>query len=169
MLVGKVLRREISVPAVIQDEITTAAIATASPAPPVPNGKHVLNLAQHPGGIAAPYTESRHSSTEIANQLQVSNTNTILQSDFDDRIIFYEQAAILKVYAKFISPDGSDVDYHAAKTSAEFFDYIQIPVQLQVFELAALVGNQRKAFLLNVYNALCIHAMIVLGALKTTL
>jgi len=73
------------------------------------------------------------------------------------------QAAISRLYGRFVSPDGSGVDYDAMKASADFDEYLHSAAQLQAFDLHSLSSAQRKAFLLNLYNALCIHGMIALG------
>lgn len=73
------------------------------------------------------------------------------------------QVAITELYGTFVSPDGSAVDYEAMKASADFEEYLRSAAQLQALDLRSLSPAQRKAFLLNLYNALCIHGLIALG------
>jgi hypothetical protein len=67
------------------------------------------------------------------------------------------------LYAAFVSADGSTVDYEAMKASADFEEYLRSAAQLQALDLLTLPPAQRKAFLLNLYNVLCIHGMIARG------
>jgi hypothetical protein len=55
------------------------------------------------------------------------------------------------------------VDYKSLKDSVEFEAYKELVKRLQTLDLSQLPERARKAFFINVYNALVIHATAVKG------
>jgi hypothetical protein len=73
--------------------------------------------------------------------------------------------AIHHLSAAGIDPQCGTVDYRALASSAAYQAYLQAAQMLCRFDLETLADDdQRKAFWLNVYNALIIHAVIAFGA-----
>ncbi|PVD23300.1 hypothetical protein C0Q70_16566 [Pomacea canaliculata] len=70
---------------------------------------------------------------------------------------------ILKLYNAFLSKDGKKVDYKGIGGSTEFQTYIKLTKELQRVKIADTSKEEKLAFFINVYNALVIHANIVLG------
>ena len=70
---------------------------------------------------------------------------------------------MLKISDLFITPDGRGVDYKACAGSEVFRQFKQIAIELQQVDLADLKACEALAFWLNLYNALIIHANIVVG------
>lgn len=71
-------------------------------------------------------------------------------------------ARILSMYAKAIEPGTSNVDYSLLVRSQDFGDYLLAARKLRYFDPLLLNHVERKAFFLNVYNSLMIHAIAVL-------
>ena len=71
---------------------------------------------------------------------------------------------ILKLYALFISPDGTAVGYRGMAKSKEFEVYEKLSAELQRVDVANITRNDKVAFFINIYNAMVIHATIKKGA-----
>lgn len=67
--------------------------------------------------------------------------------------------SMLGLKSQFMSEDGSSVNYEALKQSDAFKEYVQLTADLRKINLNDLPPPARKAFLINVYNCLCIHAL----------
>ncbi|XP_076060551.1 uncharacterized protein LOC143036746 isoform X2 [Oratosquilla oratoria] len=59
-----------------------------------------------------------------------------------------------------VSSNGKVVDYVSIKDSTEFAEYVTLTRELQRVPLETLDEDQRKAFFINIYNALVIHAFV---------
>ena len=59
-----------------------------------------------------------------------------------------------------MSEAGDSVDYTKVKDSEPFADYLKLVKQLKLVDMGNLSQNERKAFLINLYNSLVIHAII---------
>lgn len=68
--------------------------------------------------------------------------------------------SLLKLKGSFISDDGLRVDYTAIKSSGDFKEYKELCTCLSVINPADLEPKARKAFFINVYNALTVHAIV---------
>ena len=83
------------------------------------------------------------------------------------RLVASLREETLSLYAKHLRPDGSAVDYQGCKASESFFDFQIAACELQRIAVQALAQtlnlDERKAFLINLYNTLVIHGHIVLG------
>lgn len=73
------------------------------------------------------------------------------------------RAQILNLYNTYLSDDGNAVDYARLGSSVEFAEYVRAASELQVVDLGAMDRDTALAFWINVYNALVIHATVVLG------
>lgn len=67
---------------------------------------------------------------------------------------------MLMVKGAAMSEEGDSVDYSKVKESQAFADYLKLVKQLKHVDMASLSQNERKAFLINLYNSLVIHAII---------
>ena len=67
---------------------------------------------------------------------------------------------ILALYDKFLSADGKAVDYNGLGKSELFQQYEELSFELQRTDITSLPENERKAFFINTYNALIIHAYV---------
>lgn len=70
---------------------------------------------------------------------------------------------ILAIYSKFLSADGTAVDYASIAKSPEFQEYSRQTVELQGVDLTGLSRDETLALFINVYNALVIHGHVELG------
>ena len=65
---------------------------------------------------------------------------------------------------KFYDLHRGRVDYEAMKISSEYADYKASSAQLRAFEPASLTSlSQKKAFWINLYNAIVVHGIVELG------
>jgi len=67
---------------------------------------------------------------------------------------------ILALYDKHLTPDGRGVDYNGIAKSELFSQYEELSYELQRTDIASLPENERKAFFINTYNTLMIHAYV---------
>lgn len=70
---------------------------------------------------------------------------------------------IMALYELALSEDGTRVNYGVLKKSEKFLEYVEATEELQNVDLYAMTVNEKKAFFINIYNALVIHAMVVKG------
>lgn len=66
--------------------------------------------------------------------------------------------SMLQLKSEFMSEDGSKVDYDGIEHSQGFETYKQTATQLQHIDVGAMSELERRAFFINVYNSLIIHA-----------
>lgn len=70
---------------------------------------------------------------------------------------------IMLLYARCVDTEEGTVDYSALLHSDDFKLYLASARKLRYFDPTLLSHDERKAFFLNVYNALMIHAIAVLS------
>ncbi|CAC5409797.1 unnamed protein product [Mytilus coruscus] len=70
---------------------------------------------------------------------------------------------ILKIYNVFLSKDGRKVNYKGITASSEFDVYKTRTKELQRVQIATASREEKLAFFINIYNALVVHANVVLG------
>jgi len=70
---------------------------------------------------------------------------------------------IMALYELALSEDGTSVNYSLLKNSEKFMEYAEATEELQNVDLYAMTPDEKKAFFINIYNALVIHAMVVKG------
>ena len=68
--------------------------------------------------------------------------------------------AMLRLKAEHMSELGDKVDYETISESAGFTAYVAVASKLRNVKLAELTENERRAFFINVYNSLIIHAIV---------
>ena len=73
---------------------------------------------------------------------------------------------ILKIYNVFLSKDGRKVNYKGISTSSDFDVYKTKTKELQRVQVTTASREEKLAFFINIYNALVIHANVVLGPPK---
>ncbi|CAN8062232.1 unnamed protein product [Agarophyton chilense] len=74
---------------------------------------------------------------------------------------------ILKLYASVVDVASNHVRYNALRSSPHFQQYLAAACKLRYFNPALLPESHRKAFFLNVYNSLIIHALAVMSPPRT--
>lgn len=92
--------------------------------------------------------------------LNAAGTGTEHESSSSTSLSAELRRAMLKLKGEYMSDDGSRVDYAGMEKSAGFVEYKTIAQQLAFINLAEMEENERKAFFINIYNALVIHALI---------
>ncbi|XP_063865444.1 uncharacterized protein LOC135103337 isoform X2 [Scylla paramamosain] len=70
---------------------------------------------------------------------------------------------MLKLTTDHISADGKVVNYLEMRNSEEFDNYVKMSKELQHVAVEKLSQDETKAFFINIYNALVIHATAVNG------
>ncbi|KAL0483782.1 phosphatidylinositol trisphosphate-dependent Rac exchanger [Acrasis kona] len=71
---------------------------------------------------------------------------------------------LAQLYSKCLINSGSRVDYSLLKQTNEFTkDYMNAVYTLQRVDLTPLNHNEKLAFWINIYNALCVHGLVVKG------
>ena len=73
---------------------------------------------------------------------------------------------MMKLSDLYITSDGRGVDYTSCAVSSAFRAYRIIAMELQAADISSLKGDEASAFWLNLYNAMIIHANIVVGPPK---
>ncbi|MDT8286653.1 MAG: glycoside hydrolase family 15 protein [Elusimicrobiales bacterium] len=78
------------------------------------------------------------------------------------------KTALNRLQGRFFDVHESRVDYEAMRGSDSFARYLELARTLDGFDPARLDGDaERKAFWINVYNALIIHGVIALGVRRS--
>lgn len=72
---------------------------------------------------------------------------------------------MLNLKGDFMDPSGSSVRYDLIKGSPKFQEYLSLTRQLKFVNMSEMNKNERKAFLINIYNSLVIHSLVE-GLLK---
>ena len=71
--------------------------------------------------------------------------------------------SIVAMYDEALSEGGRKVDYAALRKSQAYRDYVHASAELQAVDLFALDAKERKAFFINVYNAMIVHIIAAKG------
>lgn len=69
----------------------------------------------------------------------------------------------LAIYAAHISDNGKHVDYRSIGSSAEFLRYLKVIEDLHRIDLHDISREEKLAFLINLYNMMAIHAIVMWG------
>eukprot|EP00596_Hydrurales_sp_CCMP1899_P004188 CAMPEP_0119034794 /NCGR_PEP_ID=MMETSP1177-20130426/1802_1 /TAXON_ID=2985 /ORGANISM="Ochromonas sp, Strain CCMP1899" /LENGTH=253 /DNA_ID=CAMNT_0006992497 /DNA_START=149 /DNA_END=907 /DNA_ORIENTATION=+ len=72
---------------------------------------------------------------------------------------------MLSLKGDFMDEDGTSIRYDMIKGSPKFQEYIDLTHQLKHISMAQMGVNEKKAFLINIYNSLAIHSLVE-GLLK---
>lgn len=62
-----------------------------------------------------------------------------------------------------LPPDSGEFDYSILRESEQFRAYIFAAAELQKVDLSTMDHDEKMAFFVNIYNALCMHCHIVVG------
>jgi len=91
--------------------------------------------------------------------------DSVTVRDFDSNSLArnMNKSILINIADKFISEDGSAVDYSAIKESESFQIFRNDTYKLHQVDLDVLSDNEKKTFFLNIYNALVIHGNIERG------
>jgi len=77
-----------------------------------------------------------------------------------DEIVKKLRVSITSLKGSHMSEDGSKVDYSRISTSPQFEEYCKIAALLKFIKPELFNEEKRKAFFINIYNSLTVHAMI---------
>jgi hypothetical protein len=72
---------------------------------------------------------------------------------------------MLSLKGDFMDEGGTSIRYDLIKGSPKFLEYIDLTHQLKFISMAQMSVNEKKAFLINIYNSLAIHSLVE-GLLK---
>eukprot|EP00612_Vaucheria_litorea_P003082 CAMPEP_0171461258 /NCGR_PEP_ID=MMETSP0945-20130129/5780_1 /TAXON_ID=109269 /ORGANISM="Vaucheria litorea, Strain CCMP2940" /LENGTH=239 /DNA_ID=CAMNT_0011987573 /DNA_START=198 /DNA_END=914 /DNA_ORIENTATION=+ len=72
-------------------------------------------------------------------------------------------SSVKTLYVSSLLNDGKTVDYASLSKSSEFEEFKAQTTQLNDVKLDEMTETERKAFFINVYNALTIHGILSLG------
>lgn len=75
------------------------------------------------------------------------------------------QKCMLRLKGEYMGNEGQGVDYEKLRLSQQFKEYEELTSQLQNVNLTDLSENEKKAFFINLYNALTIHGLARMEAL----
>lgn len=162
------------------EPISKSRLASNTPTPTVSN-----NSVAPP-----PAKRRRHSSpTEIDNDQVVPNSQTCHTPDtscqencvcveslwnshgvgLDPMLRTAEELSnhMILLYRRAVDVSSNRVDYATLRDSPDFHHYTVSARKLRYFDPLLLSHSERKAFFLNVYNSLMIHAMTVLPKPRT--
>ncbi|CAI5474209.1 unnamed protein product [Closterium sp. Yama58-4] len=79
------------------------------------------------------------------------------------------RAATVGMYEEALSLDGGGVSYKRLAASDAFKEYVRAAAELQKVDVLALPRPHRKAFWINIYNSLVLHATLALGPPQSAL
>jgi len=77
-----------------------------------------------------------------------------------DEIAKKLRVSITNLKGSYMSEDGSKVDYSKMSRSPKFEEYCKIAALLKFIKPESFNEEKRKAFFINIYNSLTVHAMI---------
>lgn len=70
---------------------------------------------------------------------------------------------LLELYEAHLSPDGKGVRYSHLAADPLFRLFVTATAELRGVEVGPLGPEERKAFFLNTYNVIIVHALAVVG------
>lgn len=68
--------------------------------------------------------------------------------------------SMLTLKCDFMDPTGTSVRYDLMKGSPKFLEYVDLVRELKFINMSEMSIDERKAFLINIYNSLVIHALV---------
>lgn len=74
---------------------------------------------------------------------------------------------VIVLYGRAVNISTNEVDYSSLHNSPDFHQYLVSAKKLRYFDPLLLSHTERKAFFLNVYNSLMIHAITVMSKPRT--
>lgn len=115
-------------------------------------------------GRRAPVSEPPASSTDQVVPTHCDNNNDIWrEGGITPENMLHTASELASVIATFLSRtvdrQTGCVNYNCIMDSPDFVSYLKIARKLRYFDPTLLSPCQRKAFFLNIYNALLIHAI----------
>ncbi|EFX70595.1 hypothetical protein DAPPUDRAFT_228243 [Daphnia pulex] len=107
----------------------------------------------------------------LSHEMNVLNVPSVevIQHSSTKEVAASLQRMILKLKGKYLSEDGKSVDYAELRNDNLFKEFQAQSEQLADLELADLSPVQRKAFFINIYNTLTIHALSKVEPLPSSL
>ena len=70
---------------------------------------------------------------------------------------------LLELYEAHLSPDGKGVRYSEMAADPVFRLFVTATAELREADVSSLGPQERKAFFLNTYNVIIVHALAVIG------
>lgn len=90
----------------------------------------------------------------------ISNQTLLEKHKFSVSIVSDMRALLANIKSKFMNENGSIIDYEGVRNSSEFDSFKTLSKQLTLADERCLSPVERKAFFINLYNALIMHSMI---------
>eukprot|EP01031_Cornospumella_fuschlensis_P042031 gene42031-51312_t len=69
------------------------------------------------------------------------------------------RVSLMALQAKYISSSTGKVDYKSLLASTEYSNFLKLTQQLPYIDLTTLSNSEKKAFFINLYNALAMHGI----------
>ena len=101
----------------------------------------------------------------VLNQNSATSTPRTPSEISEMNLIKKIRYSMLSLKGDFMDPTGSSVRYDLIKESPKFQEYLVLVRQLEYVNLREMGTLERRAFLINIYNSLVIHALVQ-GMLK---
>ncbi|XP_074660779.1 uncharacterized protein LOC141913203 [Tubulanus polymorphus] len=93
---------------------------------------------------------------EVLNKSDDATSTTKTTAEISQEL----QKLMLRIKGEFMDPGGNGVDYEKLQKSDVYKTYLNTAKQLKSVKLDDMNETERKAFFLNVYNALTIHGLL---------
>lgn len=109
----------------------------------------------------------------VLNAVDQTTSSAKKSMEFDDgsQLVNQLSKCMLSMKGNYMSSDGSIVDYETMRNSQQMDEYVALVQQLANVRLSALSPAEKKAFFINIYNSLTLHALCrsdILPAEKAT-
>jgi len=111
------------------------------------------------GQLIGPWWVDKIVLNEISVDTVVTDAKEINPSIDFKKLITKIRMSMLSLKGSYMNEDGTCVDYKGMVGSKEYQDYVQLTSNLKHINLIDMDNEQRKGFLINTYNCLCIHAL----------
>jgi Protein of unknown function, DUF547 len=94
--------------------------------------------------------------------LPLSEVSEAVSSDMTskDNLVKKIRYSMLTLKGDFMDPKGTSVRYDLMKESPKFLEYVDLVRELKFINMGEMSADERKAFLINIYNSLVIHALV---------
>mmetsp|Transcript_28729 Transcript_28729/g.69892 ORF Transcript_28729/g.69892 Transcript_28729/m.69892 type:complete len:371 (+) Transcript_28729:172-1284(+) len=99
----------------------------------------------------------------ILNSAHKESRTVWQESESPSEVVCKLRTTIAVLYVRFLSRDGKTVDYAALGRSYEFANYVEQARHLNTVDVEDMDEDARKAFFLNLYNCMLMHAIVVKG------
>ena len=87
-------------------------------------------------------------------------TAALTSGNSEEKLVSLMRKTMLRLKGEFMREDGSSVDYAGIRQSDLFKEYVGLAKELDNCSVLNLSVDERKAFFINIYNTLVIHALV---------